>query len=224
MNDIMTLYDNNKLLVRAMDQPSILLDMGRKYFDLSSWGYEIDSLMNEGLDSLSTTLIVPNVGVRTYKNVGFLLNSDLTECLHISKTDSSSSGSIRNRDFLAKKEDFTTLEELAKYIKDNDATEMNEVNVNAKIDAVVGLFINKCQHSKFLLQAIYPVKCALKELTGVDYPIYVYDFLNGKLESIELSKEEEDELINSLGAREVSCWLDSQNKLVCIPIESSFQK
>ena len=77
MNDIMTLYDNNKLLVRAMDQPSILSDMGRKYFDLSSWGYEIDSLINEGLDSLSTTLIVPDVGVRTYKNVGFLRNKNV---------------------------------------------------------------------------------------------------------------------------------------------------
>jgi hypothetical protein len=221
MDDVETLYKENKLLARAMDLPMILVNSGKKYYDCNTWACEFDLLMNDQIDSLSTTLIVSDVGVRTYKNVGFLMNSDLVECIHVSDTDSSSYGSVRNGDFHANDSDLSTVSELANYVKDNNATEMNEVNVNASIDSVVGLFINKCQYSNYLLKNIYAVKYMLKKFTGIDYPIYLYDFLNGKLELIDLTKEEEEELMSTSEASYISYWPDSLNEGVFEPIESS---
>ena len=72
MNYVERIYNEGKLLVRAMDQPTITIDSGNKQYECQSWINEFSNLMNKGLFSLSTTLIIPNVGVRTYKSMGFL--------------------------------------------------------------------------------------------------------------------------------------------------------
>ena len=219
MEEVEILYNEGKLLVRAMDQPTILSKDGTKYYECNEWVNEFDSLMHEGLDSLSTTLIIPGIGVRNYKNVGYLINSDTSNIIHISKSDSVSYGSIRHGDFHANKEDFDNIVELANYIKEEEATEMNEVNINTSLDAIVGLYINVCEHAPMLLKKVYAVKCMLKELTGIDYPIYLYDWMKGKLDKVDLSKEKE--LIDSLEAKEVFLWPESYNKPVYVPIVAS---
>ena len=220
MNNVEELYNEGKLLVRAMDQPTIRIKNGMKYYECQTWIDEFYLLMNDGLFSLSTTLIIPNIGVKNYKNVGFLINADLADCFHIAKEDSGSCGSVRDNDFHANKPDFKTIGELANYIKLNNATVMNEVNVNIKLDAVVGLFINKCEIVNKLLKKIYVVKKILEHMTGIDYPIYLYDWNNGKIEKIELTKEQEEDLIENLDSRQIYYWPDEE-KPCLIQIEAS---
>jgi len=211
MDYVEELYQNNKLLLRAMDLPVPRKNNVPSYFDCESWINEFVFAMREGLYSLSTTLIVPSIGVRDYKSIGFIINSDKADCYHIAKTDSVSSGNVKNGDFQANKSDFDTIDELATYIKNNKATDMNEVNINVKLDGIVGLFINKCLRIEKLLKRIYVVKIMLREITGIDYPIYIYDLDIGSLNKVELSIQDEEELINSLECDKVLFWPDTSS-------------
>lgn len=221
MDEVERIYNEGKLLMRAMDQPGVTVGQNGKFYECESWVNEFDFLMNDGLNSLSTTLIVPGVGVKNYKNIGFLINSDMADCFHIAKSDSGSCGSMIEGDFMANKSDFDRVIELANYIKQTNATVMNEVNVNIKIDAVVGLFINKCTISDKLLKKIYVVKKMLENVVGIDYPIYLYDWDIGKLDRIDLTKEQEEELISGLASKTISCWPDSVDEPFFVSIETS---
>ena len=121
------LYFENKLLVRAMDWPSLTKSIDGLCYDCTVWANEFCLLMNRNLSSASSTLIISNVGVSIYKNIGFLINSDLVDCFHICKLDSGSHGNIENGDFLANSPDFSIISELATYIKSSNDTNMNEV-------------------------------------------------------------------------------------------------
>lgn len=220
MDEVEILYNEGKLLIRAMDFPTQRTKNIGSFYECQTWVDEFDFLMRDELSSLSTTLIIPNVGVRTYKNIGFLINSDLAECFHITKEDSGSAGSVRDNTFLANPPDFKTIEELANYIKVNNAIVMNEVNVNVKIDGVVGLFINKCEKSASLLMRIFVVKKMLYAFTGIDYPIYLYDWQDGKLDKIDLTLEQEEDIIASLPANKIMIWPDEEDKPIYVPIES----
>lgn len=216
MDNTQRLYNNGKLLVRAMDWPQLKNGTNGLEYDCTTWANEFCMLMNEELSSASSTLIVPNVGVSTYKNIGFLINSDLTNCFHISKSDSSSSGNIKNGDFFSSNPDFKTIMELANYIKASNDTTMNEVNIQASIDSVVGLFINECLQQNKLLQMIYVVKTCLANLTGIDYPIYLYNSQEGKLNKIELTPELEHQIIQSLKTTQVFYWPDEYDEPIII--------
>lgn len=180
--------------------------------------------MNHSLSSASSTLIIPGVGVSTYKNIGFLINADLANCFHISKVDSVSSGDIQNGDFSANQSDFSTIQELAFYIRENNATRMNEVNIAASIDSVVGLFINQCPSQEYLLQMIFVVRACLMRLTGIEYPIYLYDNKNGGLDKIELTDELEMEIISNLKSRTIFYWPDEYEEPIFDEIKSSSKK
>lgn len=212
MDNVEMLYNENKLLVRAMDWPMLSKGMDGLYYDCTTWANEFCFLMNENLSSASSTLIVPNVGVPTYKNIGFLINSDLANCFHISKSDSCSNGNIDNGDFFANSPDFSTIEELATHIKNNNDTNMNEVNIKTSIESVVGLFINECSGQDRLLQMIYIVKKCLFKLTEIDYPIYLYSRKEGKLKEIELSLEKEQQIINTLLTSQIFYWPDEYSE------------
>ena len=176
MDDAKILYNERKILVRAMDWPQLKNGIDGLEYDCTIWANEFCMLMNEGLSSASSTLIVPEIGVTTYKSIDFLINSDLANCFHISKSDSGSSGDINNGDFFANRSDFKTIMELANYIKANKDSTMNEVNIQASIDSVVGLFINECLQQDKLLQMIYVIKNCLGNITGINYPIYFPQF------------------------------------------------
>lgn len=220
MDEVKEIYNNGKLLLRAMDQPIIKKSKDIKYYDCSTWVDEFTYLKNEGLFSLSTTLIIPEVGVKTYKNIGFLIDASRAYCHHIAKEDSGSCGNYQLGDFMANKPDFYRIEDLASYVKLNNATVMNEVNVNVKLDAIKGLVINKCNSSFDLLKRIFIVRKMLENLVGVIYPVYLYDWNNGKLDLIDISKEIEDEIIDSLDCDIIRCWPDDVFKPYFISIES----
>ena len=210
MDDVISLYEDGKLLVRAMDLPRLIKQDDELVYDLTTWINEFDLLMGNGLTSASSTLIIPDVGVSTYKNMGFLLNSSFCDCFHITKLDSGSSGNTESGDFHANPPDFETIDELSNYIRVSKDTNMNEVNINASIDSVVGLFINECKIQDKLLQMIYLIKKCLDKLTGLDYPIYIYKRKDGKLESAKLT----DEIISSIDSTKVYYWKDELNEPV----------
>lgn len=221
MNDAKTLYNERKLLVRAMDWPQLKNGIDGLEYDCTTWANEFCMLMNEGLSSASSTLIVPEIGVTTYKSIGFLINSDLANCFHISKSDSGSSGNIKNGDFFANKADFQTIMELTNYIKDSNDNTMNEVNIQATIDSVVGLFINECLQQDKLLQMIYVIKKCLENITGIDYPIYSYNSKEGKISKIELTTELEQQIIQTLKTTQIFYWPDEYNEPVTSDIEDT---
>ena len=55
---------------------------------------------------------------------------------------------------------------------------------------------------------IYIVQTCLKNITGIDYPIYSYDTNNGKLNYIELTNELEQQIIQSLKSTNLFYWPD----------------
>lgn len=206
MDDVTQIYNDNKLLVRAMDIPRLQRIENGLAYDCTTWTDEFNFMKNGTLSSASTTLVIPNVGVSTYKNIGFLINSDFANCFHIAKSDSCSNGDISRGDFHANEPDFTSIEELANYIIENNSTTMNEVNIITTIDSVVGLFINKCQNQNRSLAMIYIVQQVLKQMLGIEYPIYVYDLNNGIIEKIEITPELEEEIKSNLRTKNFYYW------------------
>jgi len=193
---VQRLYKEGKLIVRAMETPSISRYSNEYYYDCSTWANEFELMQRNMFSSVSSTLIIPNVPVKIYKNVGFLVNADIAQCFHISKTDSGSNGNILNNDFNANKADFNKVSELANYIIANNASEMNEININLSIDAVVGLVVTKCQvESELLRKMLFVIKC-IEQITGILYPIYEYDAMQGKITKIEMTDELVSKLIN----------------------------
>lgn len=224
LDNVEVVYNNNKLLARAMDLPQLERHGNELVYNSSIWANEFELLMNEGLSSASSTLLVPDINVKTYKNIGFLINSDLVNCFHIAKSDSGSHGNIANGDFFANKADFTSIEDLANYIKTYHHNDINEVNIQAHIDSVLGLFVNKCIMQEYLLQNILVVKETLKNLTGVEYPIYIYDIESGKIDRVELLEELEQGLIDKLKAKTVFYWTDKIEEPIYIDMNTMYTK
>ena len=214
MDLVKQIYSANKLLVRAMDWPRLQKNGNDLEYDCTTWANEFDLLANRKLSSASTTLIVPKVGVSIYKNIGFLINSDLANCFHIAISDSGSSGDIEKGDFFANNFDFDNIEGLSNYIKDNNSTKMNEVNIVATLDSVVGLFVNKCVRQQYLLSQIFIIQKFLKHMLDIEYPIYLYDSKCGSIERIELTVELQEEIISNLKTKNIFYWPEEYNEPV----------
>lgn len=195
-NLVQDLLKKDKLLVRAMDAPQRAAN--KSSYDFSVWATEVDCAKNEGLSSLSTTLLVSGEKIPTYKNMGFLLNSDLVDAHHIAETDSGSVGEFKNGDFVANKTDINTLSELAEKTRNEHLRCMNEVNINVNSEeAYVGLFVNKCKSNRpkayiLLAQEYY------KQQTGKVLPIYTYDSDNGTLTPFNLTEKEKTDFISKM--------------------------
>ena len=221
MDNVESIYNEGKLLVRAMDFPQIQKGTNVFEYNCSNWANEFCMLMDKNLTSASSTLIVPGIGVSTYKNIGFLIDSTKADCFHIAKLDSGSSGNISNGDFSANKADFQSINELANYIKTSGDTNMNEVNINTSIDSVVGLFFNECLNQELLLQMLYVVKVCIKDITGIDYPIYSYDSKNGKLNQFVLTDELVNRITQGLKSNQLFYWPDNYSQPVTKEIGST---
>ena len=214
MDLVEQIYSEKKLLLRAMDWPRLQRNVNDLEYDCTTWANEFSLLEKGKLSSVSTTLIVPNVGVSTYKNIGFLINSDFVNCFHISISDSGSSGDIDNGDFFANNSDFDNIEELSKYINENNSTIMNEVNIVASLDSVVGLFVNKCEHQHFLLSQTFIIQNFLKHMFDIEYPIYLYDSKCGRIERMELTPELQEEITSNLKTKNIFYWPDDYDEPV----------
>jgi len=191
-DSVQELFAKDKLLARAMDTPGLEKKGDQYASDFSIWAVEVDTAKNEGLTALSTTLLVPDEKIPTYKNIGFLINSDSAEVFHIADSDSGS-GWGKNG-FVATKTDISSLSELAEKTRNEGLRDMNEVNINVGPDAYVGLFANKAPSDKpkahiLLAQEYY------KQQTGKTLPIYIYDSDNGTLTSFNPDEKEKTDFI-----------------------------
>ena len=67
MDNVIKLYNENKLLIRAMDLPILSKNNDSLYYDCTTWIEEFELLVTNILSSISTTLIVPNIGIKNIK-------------------------------------------------------------------------------------------------------------------------------------------------------------
>ncbi len=204
MCNINDVYNAGKLLIRAVDLPRAHMTNGKLSIDCSTWSNEFAWMANNNFSSVSSTLLIPGVPVETYKNVGFLVNGSKAICHHIAISDSASSGSVAEGTFMANKADFNTLTELANFIKNNNYSTMNEVNINLNLDAVIGFVFLKCPREDLLLKNMFIVKNCIKELTGIDYPIYEYNGFLGTISEVEITEQLYERLTKMPNALEKS--------------------
>lgn len=202
-DEILELFQKDKLLVRAMDYSDLSRKDGDKsayYRNFDVWAKEVDMSLHNKLTSISSTLLVAGERIPTYKNIGFIINSDKAEILHVSDVDSGSSGDAVNGDFYAIKSDLSTLFELADKTRKEKLTDMNEVNVSIGNDAIVGLFVDKAvsdlPKSHILLAQEY-----YKMHTGKELPIFVYDSQKGDLQPLKMSEEDKKDFLLSMESR-----------------------
>lgn len=191
------LFNEDKMLVRAMDEPFLRQNDNCLFYDFSVWAEEVDIARNDRLTSLSSTLLVPGEKIPTYKNMGFLLNSEKADIIHVADSDSGSMGNVADGDFSANQTDLKTLSDLAAKTRTEKLRDMNEVNVNIKDDAIVGLFVNKC-HSERPKAMILLAQEYYKLQTGKELPIFTYDQANGNLQPLKMSKEEKKDFLEKM--------------------------
>ena len=220
MESIEKIYNENKLLVRAMDWPILSRNGNEFQYDCTEWANEFELLTTSNLNSASSTLIIPNIGISTYKNIGFLINSDYANCFHISPSDSSSKGNLENGDFVAAATNFKSLEELVQYIKEHNSRTMNEINIVTNIDSVVGLVANKCEHQMNVLSKIYVIQKFLKHMLNIEYPIYLYDANIGALTKVNIDEVLEEEIISNLKTKNIFYWPDNYDEPVLTNIDN----
>lgn len=203
MDYVTSVFNNNHLLARAMDFPFLRRINDQIVYDFSTWANEIEFANNDGLYSLSTTLILPNESIPTYKSIGFLVDSTKANVRHVSPSDSCSHGNDLNGDFWANDSGITSIEELVSLINKKHDNVMNEVNVNIHQDAIIGLFVNAAS-STYPLASIILVQKILLVQTGILYPIYIYDSKLGKLAMLNMSEEDKINFIKeSMVSRKV---------------------
>lgn len=191
------LFNEDKILVRAMDEPSLRRNDSGLFYDFSVWADEVDIARNDGLTSLSSTLLVPGEKIPTYKNMGFLLNSEKADIIHVADSDSGSSGNIADGSFSVNQTDLKTLSDLAAKTRAEKLRDMNEVNVNIKEDAIVGLFVNKCPSERPKAMILLAQEC-YKLQTGKELPIFTYDQVNGNLQLQEMGKAEKKDFLERM--------------------------
>lgn len=194
--NVQQLFEKGKLLARAMENPNLQKDFYTNEFsyDFSVWANEYEIAKQEGLGSLSTTLLVPDEKIPTYKAIGFLINSEKVDIRHVSEVDSGSCGNEKDGTFHANETNIHSLDELYATIKSKHPKDMNEVNVNMREDAYVGLFANNSQVQlpKILLaQKYYELQ------TGIRLPIFIYDRETGKIDELNIPLEEKSNIVQT---------------------------
>ena len=215
---VQKLFEEDKLLVRAMDNPMLVRRNRNLAYDFSIWAEEVELMKKGCFTSVSTTLLVKGEKVPTYKNIGFIINGKKTEAFHFSESDSGSSGNISNGDFHANRTDICSLEELTQRIRAKHSGVMNEVNLNIRtVDAVEGLFVNLAK-SELPKAYILMAQEYFKMQTGRKLQIYTYDIEKGALEEYNPSKGEIEDLMTrlknnkKLHSSEVGYWLDEDEE------------
>lgn len=196
-DDITKLFSEDKILVRAMDEPPLQKNDNGLFYNFSTWAEEVDIAKNDRLTSLSTTLLVAGEKIPTYKNMGFLVNSEKAEIIHVSAYDSGSSGNIIYDNFTANSTDLKSLSDLVIRTRLEKLKDMNEVNVAIKDEAIIGLFVNKCYSerpkAKILLAQEY-----YKLQTGKKLPIFTYDSHDSSLIPLKMRGEEKKDFLEKM--------------------------
>lgn len=212
-NNIMNLFEKGELLARGME-PAILnkdYRTGKIYYDYSGVSGELNEAKANGKDTASTSLLILGNRMNTYKANGFLIDSNKTDIVHISLTDSGSFGG--GNDFHASGESLSSLQELVETSNSGDYNPMNEINVNMRAEAYRGIFTSTSKYN--VAQGIIMQKIAERMLQR-KLPIFQYDSMHGKLTDSQLSKEDKISIIKQcieeqkLRTNEIQYEIDGQ--------------
>ena len=194
------LYEKNRLIVRAMDWPSITkIDNVDFAYDFSTWAEEIFlSQQPQGITSISSTLLIPNISIPTYKGVGFIVNGETAQIEHIAERDSGSCGNKVNGDFYACGESLKDLDELVLNTKTKNLSGvMNEVNISFSLNDIVGLFYNKSGSDRNLLYTLL-AQYMISEQVQFDLPIYEYDQANGAIAKLHMNYSQQQQFFKDM--------------------------
>ncbi len=187
-------FINNRIIVRGMDNPTLKRSGEKIVNDFSIWAGEYEMANDQGLYSLSTTLLVPGESIPTYKPIGFIMDESKCNIRHISEQDSGSCGNEQNGDFRANSSSINSLDELENIIKQKHQNVMNEVNINISSDAIVGLFANMCSSNMTMINIILAQKYFMMQ-TGKELPIFMYDVKAGYLVPLNINENEKNQFI-----------------------------
>lgn len=212
-NNIISLFKKGELLARGMESSNLNREYrtGKIYYDYSGVSGEINEAMVNGKDTASTSLLISGNRMNTYKANGFLIDSNKTDIVHISLTDSGSSGG--GNDFYASGESLSSLQELVETSNSGNYNPMNEINVNMGVEAYRGIFTSTSKYN--VAQGIIMQKIAERMLQR-KLPIFQYDNMRGKLTNLQLSKEEKISIIKQciedqkLRTNEIQYEIDGQ--------------
>ena len=194
-DNVKDLFEQGKILARAMEDPSIYRQSknNKFYYDFSGVVAEIDEAKTKGKDSASTTLLLPGEDIPTYRAYGFLIDSEKTDLIHIAERDSGSSGETSKGDFHAYAKSLTSLDALSEQILvEGGKHSMNEVNVCMKDNAYVGVFTNLDKRSiafGIILQKLNEFQI------GKTLPLYMYEKKHGQLTTLDLDIEQKIDII-----------------------------
>ena len=188
------LYQSDRLLARAMERsyPPFRRDGG---LDFWVWRDELELMASEGMQHVSTTLLLPGQPTKVYKTTGFLVDSGRVEIEHVAETDSLSS-TDNDGNLQAHQTDLTTLAELAERARTDGSGEKNEVNINdLRMDALRGLFTVDAAAPRL-------TACATRQhLAAQGYgslPLFVYDQKHGSLQPWVPSSDEVHALLQQI--------------------------
>lgn len=189
--DTLEAFQADRLLARALDGPSV-------YRDGMNFGVVEDELRlmqeDEGMQHVSTTLLVAGEHINVYKPFGFLVDSDYTTIEHVAELDSGSSVDA-DGSLIANETNLRTVSELAELTHATHTAYMNEVNVTLPERAVRGLFVTSYSRPK--LDALV-TRQHIQTLGKGELPLFLYDQKQGALLTWEPSAEEVTELLSTV--------------------------
>lgn len=181
-DEVEQLFQSGNLLVRALDDPTVTRDRAGGFaFNYDAIDRETDDLFGRGdehgLWYASSTLLLPDKHIPTYKGYGFMFDGQTAELHHIHDMDSGANG--QGESFRADKTELSSLAELAARVN-NQAPIMNEVNATFQASDLKGIFALEAKRPGAQISA-WLMQKRIKRTTGVDLPLYVYDIDAGQI-------------------------------------------
>lgn len=195
-SDVIELFESETLLVRAMDSLRLSRDGTDIVLDYETIDRELSEVLEspDGLSYASSTLLIPEKSVPTYKGFGFIFDGNKSDIHHLSEMDSVSSG--QGDDFRASKSDIHSLAELATAVKEETSPNMNEVNATFKSESLKGLFALEAMRASSVIDAWFSQQ-HIKQTTGIDLPLYTYSIKQGALKETTHDVDEMRALIDT---------------------------
>ncbi|MGE3716540.1 MAG: hypothetical protein AB7G16_08445 [Simkaniaceae bacterium] len=196
VEQIQGIHERDHLLIRGMDDEVFenIFDGGRP--KLGSYKQEMELMQRpKGLVNLSTTLLVKDQGVGSYKSMGLLLNGQTATIQHICGTDSNSASDDRDELIATNELTFRTLPELAHATRETDLLKKhtyNEVNGTFKPNDIEGLYIVVNPSMSSAVKSLNRTKIRVIqklffETYKIALPLMEYNTATGKLTPISLN-------------------------------------
>ena len=195
----MVSFETGGLILRGMPRSDIFYasEEGKPKLTFKAWDAEFKLMQSqEGIRALSASLILKGCKVDPYTNKGLLFDASRVQITHVYKGDAGTSvnsdGTVEGDAGLLCED----LEDLKRVIAENPngtlAHSYNELKINARLDAISGLFftIHNKSSDEYLYTKLEMLawKKYIFEQYGRNLPVYEYE-RDGRLSEVDTSKE-----------------------------------